>query len=166
MINSGVAHSHAGGDYRTRRAECERAAAALGVPQLRDLGVEDLPRVDRLPDPLGRRARHVVTENARVLDAVAALQAGDLRRLGALFYASHASLRDDFEVSVPEIDLLVALAQAEPASTARGSPAGASAGRSSRSSRWMRRRASRASRRRLPRAQRSSGDCPGPQPAM
>jgi len=113
VINSGVTHNHASGDYRTRRAECERAAQALGVPQLRDLDMEDLPRVERLPDPIGRRARHVITEDHRVLDSVAAMKAGDLRRLGDLFNASHASQRDDFEVSVPEIDLLVSLAQAE-----------------------------------------------------
>jgi galactokinase len=114
VINSGVAHNHASGDYRTRRAECERAAAALGVPQLRDLGLADLPRVAALPEPLDRRARHVVTEDERVLESVAAMKAGDLRRLGELFAASHASQRDDFEVSVPEIDLLVDLASAEP----------------------------------------------------
>ena len=67
-----------------------------------------------LPDPLGRRARHVVTEDARVLAAVRALQAGDLEALGALFYASHDSMRDDYEVSVPEIDLIVELARAMP----------------------------------------------------
>jgi galactokinase len=114
VINSGVAHNHASGDYRTRRAECERAAAALGVPQLRDLGLADLPRVAALPEPLDRRARHVVTEDERVLESVAAMKAGDLRRLGELFAASHASQRDDFEVSVREIDLLVDLASAEP----------------------------------------------------
>jgi galactokinase len=114
VINSGVAHNHASGDYRTRRAECERAAATLGVPQLRDLGPADLPRVAALPDPLARRARHVVTENERVLESVAAMKAGDLRRLGELFKASHVSQRDDFDVSVREIDLLVDLAHAEP----------------------------------------------------
>jgi len=113
VINSGVAHNHASGDYRTRRAECERAAAALGVPQLRDVDVPDLPRVEALPDPIGRRARHVITENARVLAAVAAMKSGDLGHLGDLFTASHASQRDDFEVSVPEIDLLVDLARQE-----------------------------------------------------
>jgi galactokinase len=113
VINSGIAHNHASGDYRTRRAECERAAAALGVAQLRDLGVADLPRVAALPDPIARRARHVITENERVLESVAAMKAGDLHRLGGLFAASHASQRDDFEVSVPEIDRLVDLATAE-----------------------------------------------------
>jgi galactokinase len=72
-----------------------------------------LPRIGALPEPIARRARHVVTEDQRVLDSVAAMKAGDLRRLGDLFAASHASQRDDFEVSVPEIDLLVDLASAE-----------------------------------------------------
>jgi galactokinase len=115
VINSGVAHEHAGGDYRTRRAESERAAALLGVRALRDVGIDDLKRVSTLPTPLDRRARHVVTENQRVIDAKAAMEAGDAAALGALFNASHASQRDDYEVSVPEVDLLVDLAQAEPA---------------------------------------------------
>jgi galactokinase len=114
VIDSGVAHQHAGGDYRTRRAECERAASQLGVPQLRDLDIADLPRIATLPAPLSRRARHVVTEDARVLDTVAALRAGDLPRAGHLFSASHASMRDDFEVSVPAVDLLVSIAAAQP----------------------------------------------------
>jgi galactokinase len=114
VVNSGVTHGHATGDYRTRRAECERAAARLGVPQLRDLAEADLPRAMELPEPLGRRVRHVVTEDARVLASVEALRRGDGARLGALFDASHASQRDDYEVSVPEIDLLVSLARAEP----------------------------------------------------
>jgi galactokinase len=114
VIDSGVSHSHASGDYNTRRAECERACALLGVVQLRDLSLDDLPRLTALPEPLGRRARHVVTEDARVLEAVAALRAGDLRRLGELFDASQASMRDDYGVSKPEIDLLVELSQAEP----------------------------------------------------
>jgi galactokinase len=114
VFNSGIAHNHSKGDYRTRRAECEEAARTLGVGQLRDVDLADVPRVMALPDPLGRRARHVVTEDARVLDAVRALQAGDLEALGALFYASHASMRDDYEVSVPEVDLIVELAGAMP----------------------------------------------------
>ncbi|WP_437724026.1 galactokinase [Sorangium sp. So ce861] len=114
VVNSGVAHQHASGDYKTRRAECERAAALLGVPQLRDADAAAEQRIASLPAPLDRRARHVVTENARVLAAVAALRAGDLVRLGALFDASHRSMRDDFEVSVPEVDALVESAQAQP----------------------------------------------------
>jgi galactokinase len=113
VINSGVAHNHASGDYRTRRAECERAAEILGIPQLRDAGIADLDRIAALPPPVDRRAKHVVTENQRVLDAVDAMKAHDLQRLGALFYASHLSQRDDFQDSVPEIDLLVELARDE-----------------------------------------------------
>jgi galactokinase len=111
VLSSGVAHNHAAGDYNARRAECERACELLGVAQLRDLSPADLPRLGRLPDPLGRRARHVVTENDRVLGAVEAMERGDAGRLGKLFYASHASMRADYEVSVPEIDLIVDLAR-------------------------------------------------------
>jgi galactokinase len=114
VLNSGVAHDLASGDYNTRRAECELACELLGVRLLRDLGIADLPRVNALPEPLNRRARHVITENQRVLDAVAALRAGDLAHLGQLFYASHTSMRDDYQVSVPEIDLIVALARRKP----------------------------------------------------
>lgn len=111
VLHSGVEHSHAGGDYNIRRAECERAAELLGVGSLRELSLADLPRIEALPEPLNRRARHVVTENARVLEAVGALRTGDLTRLGELFYASHASMRDDYQISVPEIDLIVQLAR-------------------------------------------------------
>jgi galactokinase len=114
VINSGVAHDHSRGDYNTRWSECERAARMLGVPQLRDVGLEELPRVEALPEPFNRRARHVVTEDARVLEAVEAMRAGDLARLGELFYASHASMRDDYVVSVPAVDRLVELGRAEP----------------------------------------------------
>jgi galactokinase len=114
VIDSGIPHEHASGAYNTRRAECERAAELLGVRQLRDLSLSDLPRVESLPEPLGRRARHVVSENERVEAAVAALRGGALEELGRLLDASHASLRDDFEVSLPEIDLLVDLARADP----------------------------------------------------
>ena len=114
VIDSGIQHSHATGDYRRRRSECEQAAAALGARSLRDVGVDALPRVERLPAPLDRRARHVITENARVLAAVDALRAGALDELGRLFEASHESLRDDFEVSTPEIDALVATLRGMP----------------------------------------------------
>lgn len=114
VINSGIAHRHSSGDYRVRRAECERAAALLGVGQLRDLSEADLPRALALPEPLGRRVRHVVTENARVLAAVEALRTGALPRLGTLLDASHESQAKDYEVSIPEIDLLVQLAREQP----------------------------------------------------
>lgn len=115
VIHSGVSHRLTTGDYNTRRAECERAAGLLEVAQLRDLSAADLPRVMALPDPLGRRARHVITENDRVLAAVEALRQSDLARLGRLFFASHDSMRDDYEVSVPEIDLLVEIARQDEA---------------------------------------------------
>jgi galactokinase len=107
VIDSGIRHAHASGGYRARREECQRAAAALGVRALRDVAMTDLSRVASLPPPLDRRARHVVTENARVLDTADALRRGDLARAGELFLVSHASMRDDFAVSVAEVDALV-----------------------------------------------------------
>jgi galactokinase len=109
VIDSGIEHRHADGGYRQRRRECEEAAATLGVRELRDADEEMIARA-QLPDVLGKRARHVVTENRRVLETVDALEAADLSRAGSLFVQSHASLRDDFEVSVPEIDALVDIA--------------------------------------------------------
>jgi len=113
VIDSGVAHHHGSGGYNTRRAECERAAALLGVSALRELTAVDAARIAALPEPLARRVRHVVGENERVLAAVGALEAGDLVGLGALLDRSHASLRDDYEVSTPEIEALVAAARSE-----------------------------------------------------
>jgi galactokinase len=95
------------GQYRTRRDECARAASALSVSSLREVGEGDLRAINSLPGPLNRRARHVVTENARVLATVAALRAADLAEVGRLFYASHASMRDDFDMSTPAVDALV-----------------------------------------------------------
>ena len=114
VIGSGVAHSNAAGEYNTRRRECEQACDLLGVASLREAGTADLERIDRLPPPLAGRARHVVTENQRVLDTVAALRDGRLDALGPLLAASHRSMRDDYAVSVPEIDRLVDLAVARP----------------------------------------------------
>jgi len=111
VIDSAVRHSHVSGEYRTRRDECAKAATALGVRSLRDVGEADLRAIDALPEPLNRRARHVVTENARVLATVAALGTGDLAEVGRLFFASHASMRDDFEVSTPAVDALVEAAR-------------------------------------------------------
>jgi galactokinase len=115
VIDSGVPHTNAGPGYRSRRAECDEAARRLGVPELRDLlgrNVDELAA--GLPPPLGRRVRHVLTENARVLAFVDAMRAGDVETLGRILAASHRSLRDDFEVSIPEIDLLVHLAEEQP----------------------------------------------------
>lgn len=110
VLDSGISRSLAASGYNERRAECERAAALLGVPSLRD--VVHAADVEALPEPLRQRARHVVTENARVLKALDAMD-GDT--FGALMNASHASLRDDYAVSVPPLDRLVALLQAHPA---------------------------------------------------
>jgi galactokinase len=114
VIDSGVSHGHATGEYNSRRAECERACSLLGVAELRDLTSRDLPRVAGLPGPTNRRARHVVTENDRVLAAVQAVRASDLDGLGVLLYQSHESLRVDYEVTVPELNTLVDLARADP----------------------------------------------------
>jgi galactokinase len=112
VIDSGIRHQHAGGEYGVRRRECIEAARQLGVPELRD--VDDLRGVESLPPPLDRRARHVVLENRRVLDAVAALRGGDCVRVGRLFDESHASMRDDFEISISAIDTLVEIAAGTP----------------------------------------------------
>lgn len=114
VIDSGVAHQHAGGEYAVRRRESFEAAAALGVRYLRDVAIDDLWRLSALPPLLARRARHVVTENQRVLDAVVALRAGDAPRVGALLTKSHRSLRDDYEVSIPAVDRLVEIAEQRP----------------------------------------------------
>jgi len=111
VIDSGITHRHAGGEYAVRREECAQAAALLDVKELRDVSADELDRVNALPEPLNRRARHVVTENARVLETVKALTAGDLAAAGQLFLESHASMRDDFEVSIPPIDALVEVAR-------------------------------------------------------
>jgi galactokinase len=112
VIHSGLTHRHAGGEYRVRRAECDEAARLLGVATLRDISIGRLEHV-ALPPPLDRRVRHVVTENERVLRSREALRAGDAPALGRLMNASHESMRDDFEVSTPEVDTLVRLAQEE-----------------------------------------------------
>jgi galactokinase len=106
--------------YNERRAQCEAAVAAIAaihpdVTSLRDVTPAMLAGVrDRLDDVPARRAEHVVEENGRVLAAIAAFEAGDLDEVGRLFYASHASLRDLYEVSSPELDVLVEIAQATP----------------------------------------------------
>jgi galactokinase len=114
VIDSGVRHSHASGEYRTRRDQCQRAAAALGVSSLRDIQEADRRVIEALPDPLNRRARHVVTENARVLATIQALKSDNLVEAGRLFLASHASMRDDFEVSTSIVDALVDVAASTP----------------------------------------------------
>ncbi|MEF2277177.1 galactokinase [Deinococcus sp. YIM 134068] len=109
VLDSGVPRTLAGSGYNERRAQVEEAARQLGVPELRD--VTDVSQVEALSDALlRRRARHVVTENARVLAALGA----DAARFGELMNASHASLQHDYEVSHPRVDELVALLQADP----------------------------------------------------
>lgn len=102
-------------EYGLRRQQCEEGARLLGVPALRDVAADDLPDLlPGLPPLIRQRVRHVVTEDARTLTAVAALRAGDLAQTGQLFNASHASLRDDYEVSCRELDVIVDLAQQQP----------------------------------------------------
>lgn len=109
VLDSGIVRKLTESRYNQRRGECEEATRLLGVQALRD--VSDLEAVHQLPEPLRRRARHVVTENQRVLETLKGLNA---EALGALMNASHASLRDDFEVSVPLLDSLVSILQADP----------------------------------------------------
>ncbi len=120
IIDTGVSHSHATGGYADRRASCERGAAALGVESLRDVTVDDLARArEVLDDETFRRVRHVVTENQRVLDTVRTLREEGPLAIGSLLDESHVSMRDDFEISVPELDLAVEVAQANGAIGAR-----------------------------------------------
>jgi galactokinase len=107
VVDTGVRHALTDGRYAARRRSCEAAAEALGVRTLRDL-TDDPDAVSRLDDPeLRRRARHVVTENRRVLAAADLLRHGELGQVGLLLTRSHASLRDDFEVSWPQADVTV-----------------------------------------------------------
>ena len=106
VLHSGIERELAASGYNARRAECERAAQLLGLASLRD--ITDPAAAQPLPEPLRRRVRHVLTENARVLLALEA----DVAQFGALMNASHASMRDDYEVSHPQLDRLVALLQA------------------------------------------------------
>ncbi|NUR30355.1 MAG: galactokinase [Catenulispora sp.] len=108
VVDTRAPHRLVSGEYAARREACERAAAELGVAALRDATLADL---DRLTDDLlVRRARHAITENQRVLDTIELLRSGRHREIGPLMTASHASLRDDFEVTVPELDVAVAAA--------------------------------------------------------
>lgn len=108
VMDTGVQHAHSTGGYGERRASCEAGAAALGVETLREISIDELDRASRLLDDVTfRRVRHVVTENQRVIDTVALLESTGPATIGPLLDASHRSLRDDFEVSVPELDLAV-----------------------------------------------------------
>ena len=108
IVNSNVKHALVGGEYNERRKQCENAAKILGVKALRDATMEMLDAAkDKMDDVTYRRARHVITEDDRVLEAVKAFEQGNLAKLSELMYASHCSMRDDFEITIPEIDGLV-----------------------------------------------------------
>ncbi|NYF26934.1 galactokinase [Microbacterium sp. JAI119] len=120
VIDTRVKHAHSTGGYRERRASCELGASLLGVPALRDVTVDDLPRAQGLMDDVTfRRVRHIVTENQRVLDTVRVLRERGVRAIGDFLVASHASMRDDFEISTPELDTAVDTALAAGALGAR-----------------------------------------------
>jgi galactokinase len=121
VVDTRAPHRLVDGEYADRRRDCERAAAGLGVAYLRDVAAEDLPHaLARLDDDtVRRRVRHVVTENARVLDVVDLLRTGRVAEVGPRLTESHASLRDDFEVTVPELDAAVDAALAAGALGAR-----------------------------------------------
>lgn len=120
VIDTKVSHSHADGGYASRRASCELGAEILGVKALRDVGVESLEEAAGLLDETTlRRVRHVVTENDRVLQTVEILTSQGPASIGALLDASHVSMRDDFEISCPELDLAVETSRANGAIGAR-----------------------------------------------
>ena len=107
VINSGVRRELGETAYNSRRAECQDAAKLLNVKSLRALDAGDFPRLEALPSPLNRRARHVLSENHRVTEAVGQLREGDMETFGRLMNLSHLSMRNDYEVSTPELDYLV-----------------------------------------------------------
>ncbi|MGX2948965.1 galactokinase [Frederiksenia canicola] len=115
IINSNVKHDLVTGEYNSRRQECEKAAEFFGVKALRDVSpeqfIERAAELQELDELAYKRAKHVISENNRVLEAVEALKAGDMQKLGVLMADSHDSMRDDFEITIPEIDYLVELAQ-------------------------------------------------------
>jgi galactokinase len=107
LIDSRARHGHVGGEYAARRLSCERAAADVGAVSLREIQDRGPSVLDRVPDPVdARRARHVLTENQRVFDVVAALRESDYAEAGRIFTASHASMRDDFDITTEHIDLI------------------------------------------------------------
>lgn len=111
VIDTTVRHAHATGEYASRRASCETAARTIGVPALRDATMADLDGVSSQMDEVTyRRARHIITENERVLQTVDVLALQGPRDIGPLLTASHDSMRDDFEISCPELDLAVSAA--------------------------------------------------------
>ena len=121
VLDTNTPHALVDSEYATRRTSCEDAAGLLGVAALRDLAVADLDAAltGLADDEMRRRVRHVVTENDRVLQAVELLQAGRVRDVAPLLDASHVSMRDDFEITVPTIDLAVQTARSAGALGAR-----------------------------------------------
>ena len=112
VIDTRTSHSHADGGYASRRRSCEDGARRLGVGSLRALGTDDLPRAAaQLDGQTYRRVRHIITENQRVLDTVAALRTSGAAAIGPFLNESHVSMRDDFEISTAELDLAVSSAQ-------------------------------------------------------
>jgi galactokinase len=115
LVDSMVRHAHVEGEYRARREDCETAARILGVDRLSQVAEAELEgALRRLPPGPGKRCRHVVSENGRVRRAAEAMARGDLAALGALMNQSHTSLRDDMQVSTPQVDRLAAIAQETP----------------------------------------------------
>ncbi|WP_084717428.1 galactokinase [Vibrio rhizosphaerae] len=113
IINSNKKRGLVDSEYNTRRQQCEAAAQVFGVKALRDVSIEQFNQRRAELDPIvAKRARHVITENARTLEAAEALGANDMRRMGRLMAESHVSMRDDFEITVQEIDLLVEMVKA------------------------------------------------------
>jgi galactokinase len=107
LIDSRERHGHVGGEYAARRLSCERAAADVGVVSLREIQDRGLSVLDGVTDPIdARRARHVLTENQRVFDFVAAVRASDYGEAGRILNTSHASMRDDFDITTANIDLI------------------------------------------------------------
>ena len=119
IVNTMIKRELATSAYNERRRQCEEGVRLLshgipGIRALRDVSPNQLHHIDRLPEPLRSRCRHVVTENTRVLEITEALKHGDMHRLGTLMNASHHSLRDHYQVSCPELDTLVEAARSIP----------------------------------------------------
>lgn len=114
IINSNKKRGLVDSEYNARRLQCEQAASIFGVKALRDVSIEQFEtRINELDAVVAKRARHVITENDRTVQAADALRQGDMQLMGALMAQSHISMRDDFEITVPEIDLIVDIVKAE-----------------------------------------------------
>ncbi len=115
VMDTATRHAHTESGYNERREQCDAAAEFFGVSHLRDVDMDTFQaRADEMPAVLRRRARHIISENARVLQAANAMTAGDVAKMGKLMDASHASLRDDFEVTNDELNIIVELSQDQP----------------------------------------------------